>query len=97
MLVEEAQLSNKMPCMHCGNAHWSSKCKDLARPPDGFSKENGGGGHGGDDEEEKVVFKDPWSQRGVQNGSQGDGLPSKLRVRPPSNHAFPNKPSSVVV
>ncbi len=83
--------------MHCGNAHWSSKCKDLARPPDGFSKENGGGGHGGDEEDDMVAFKGPSSQRGGRNGSQGDESLSKLRVRPPWNRAFPNRPSSVAV
>jgi hypothetical protein len=46
--------------MHCGQAHWSSRCKSLGIPPEGFSKENGGGGHDhGDDEEDKMVFRIP--------------------------------------
>jgi hypothetical protein len=44
--------------MHCGQAHWSSRCKSISIPPEGFSKENGGGGHDhGDDEDEKIQFK----------------------------------------
>ena len=83
--------------MHCGQAHYSSKCKDLARPPDGFSKENGGGGHGGDEEDDTVGFTDPSSLHGGQNGSQGDESPSKLRVPTPSNRVSPNRPSNVAV
>lgn len=84
-----------MPCMHCGQAHYSSKCKDLARPPDGFSKENGGGGHGGDEEDDMI--KGPLSPRGGQIGSQGDESPSKLRALAPCYHASPNRPSNVAV
>lgn len=83
--------------MHCGEAHWSSRCRSIARPPDGFSKENGGGGHGGDEEDDTANFTAPWCQRGAQNGSRDDGFQSTPRGRIPSNHAFPNKPSSAAV
>jgi hypothetical protein len=87
-----------MPCMHCGQPHWSSRCKDIARPPEGFSKENGGGGHDhGDDEDEKAVFRVLSSLRDVQNGSQGGAPRSKQRVPILWNHTFPSTPSSVVV
>jgi hypothetical protein len=92
--------------MHCGQPHWSSKCKSISIPPEGFSKENGGGGHDhGDDEDdsiaitldEKAVLKALWSLHAVQNGSRGDGPPSKQRVPTPWNRMFPSTPSSVAV
>jgi hypothetical protein len=84
--------------MHCGEFHWSSRCKSIARPPDGFSKENGGGGHGGDDEEDRVKStKDLSSQYDAQNGSRDGGFPAKRRVQNPLIHVSPNRPSSVAV
>ncbi len=93
--------------MHCGQAHWSSRCKSLGIPPEGFSKENGGGGHDhGDDEDdsvaitlvEKIGFTALSFLHGGQNGSRGDEFPSKRRARTPlTPHASPNRPSSVAV
>lgn len=87
-----------MPCMHCGQAHWSSRCKSLGIPPEGFSKENGGGGHDhGDDEEERVYLTVLSSLHAVQIGSQGGGFQSNQQALTPSIHASPNRPSSVAV
>jgi hypothetical protein len=75
--------------MNCGEAHWSSKCKAIGRPPEGFSKENGGGGHDhGDDEDEKAAIVDitcvdkgkrlaPCPQRGCT----GKTMPSSKDVK----------------
>ena len=95
-----------MPCMHCGQAHWSSRCKSLGIPPEGFSKDNGGGGHDhGDDEDdsvaitldEKMGLKGLWSLSCGRNGSRGGALLSKRRGLILWNHTFPNTPSSVAV
>ena len=85
-----------MPCMVCGEWHWSSRCKTLGIPPDGFSKEYGGGGHG-DDEEDSIGLKALWFQRDGQNGSQ-DGVPqTKQRGQTLLIHVSPSKLSNVAV